>query len=300
MPWLSLEEFHLLCSYPVEEWRDLQDLTATSKTFFESNLSNSLVEAQRVIDQCAREEIKILYPGHANYPRGYFELEDPPLFLSLEGEWSGLPAIGIVGSREPSRFAVDWLNENIAQLYERQDFVIVSGGARGIDLTAHLCAMRKSKPTIVLLPSGLRNVYPPDLRKWKLEILETGGGFVSELPLNLEMRKHHFIKRNRLIVGASDLVFVAEARRKSGSMITAKIAQGMNRNLCTLPASPAMTCAQGSLDLIFEGTHPIRDYEDLAALLDVSSKRVLVKQPLQWRISHSQSTFPLSEEEFRS
>lgn len=276
---MSLEEFNLLSDAfssgtPARDFSFLENLSDQSRDYLKANPQKWQEEANKVIETCSAENFQILYPQHPLYPKGCFELEDPPLFLSLEGDWPALSSIAIVGSREPSRYAVDWIGEHLPAIYATNDFLVVSGGARGIDLAAHLTAVRSGRPTLVFLPSGLRNLYPKDLHRYRDIILECGGGFVSELAPEAEMRKFHFIKRNRLIVASSDLIFVAEARRKSGSMLTAGIASGMSKTICTLPASPSMTCAQGSLDLIYGNAFPIRDSADLRVLLEASSRRV--------------------------
>ncbi len=268
MPWMTIEEFKALSSEGVAS----ENISVHSRQFFKENGRRALESAQNLVSYCEMRNIQILYPGHRLFPEGFFELEEPPLFLSLEGNWPKLKSVAIVGSREPSRFAVDWLGENLPVIIDQTNCVVVSGGARGIDLTAHLAAARHGKPTLVYLPSGLSNFYPRDLNKYKELIVESGGGFVSELPPDTEMKKFHFIKRNRLIVASSDLIFVVEARRKSGSMLTAGIAGSMNKTVCTIPSAPSMSCSQGSLDLIFGGAFPIRDYLDIVALLNISSK----------------------------
>lgn len=269
MPWMTIEEFKILSS----EGLDSENISAQSFEFLRANKKQAVILAERVMLSCDSLNIQILYPGHPLYSEGFYELEDPPIFLSLEGRWAPLKSMAIVGSREPSRYSVDWLNENLPVILSKSDCLVVSGGARGIDLTAHLTAARSGHPTLVYLPSGLNNFYPRDLRRYKDLVIDGGGGFVSEFAPDTEMRKFHFIKRNRLIVASSDLVFVVEARRKSGSMLTAGIAGNMNKTICTIPSGPSASCSQGSLDLIFAGAFPIRDHLDLVALLGISSKR---------------------------
>lgn len=268
MPWMTIEDFKALSN----EGLDTENISSPARKYLQENRRRAVDEAERILQLCERQNFEIFYPEHPLYSPGFYELEDPPLFLSLEGNWPDLKSVGIVGSREPSRFAIDWLTANLPTVIGQTNCLVVSGGARGIDLTAHLTAARSGAPTLVYLPSGLSNFYPHDLRKYKELILECGGGFVSELAPETEMRKFHFIKRNRLIVASSDVVFVVEARRKSGSMLTAGIAGSMNKTMCTLPSAPTMSYSQGSLDLIFSGAFPVRDHLDLSSLLNISSR----------------------------
>ncbi len=229
--------------------------------------------AEQTVSWCRDHGAQILYPGHDDYPFTDGSLESPPRFLSYWGSpvWRHHPLLAVVGSRNPSRLAVDWLEIHLTRFAQKTSSAIVSGGACGIDQKAHLIAVRLEKPTIVFLPSGLAKPYPKDWLKWKDDVVASGGALVSINSPFQEVRKFHFERRNRLIAALSSLVFVVEARRKSGSSMTARLAREMNRTICCLPGSPLDPRCAGTVDLLFEGGFPVRDAEDLEILFSIST-----------------------------
>ena len=218
---------------------------------------------------CEDHLVEILFPGHQLYPDCFLELESPPLFLSVLGkiQWSARRHLAVVGSREASCLALEWMDQHLGRVISDSQAVTVSGGARGIDQKAHAMSLRRGLPTIAFLPSGLGCVYPANFQSWIPEILKSGGAVISEFAPLTPMRKFHFERRNRLIAGLGDIVFVVEAARRSGSIMTARLARDGGKTVCTLPSFPGDPGSAGSLDLIFDGAFPIRDGDDLAALL---------------------------------
>jgi len=143
---------------------------------------------------------------------------------------------------------------------------VVSGGARGVDQWAHRLAIDSRQSTVCILPSGLLNAYPPAAEPLWARILESGGCLMSTCALNEPMRKHFFHVRNRWIAGLSDLCLVVEANRRSGSLLTAKLANDESREVCTLPVSPMSSQGLGNLDLLMSGATMVRDRHDLRTL----------------------------------
>lgn len=212
-----------------------------------------------------------LVPGHPFYPVCFDELEKPPSELHVLGSLEALDperCISIVGAREASPRALDWMDRNLPEYLDlRPDAIIVSGGARGIDQKAHAASVRKGRPTVVFLPAGLERIYPPDLVEWIEPVLRAGGAFVSPYPNDQEIRRAHFEGRNRLIAALGRMLFVVEARRKSGSLMTARLAGELGRAIAVLPSFPTDGNASGSLDLIIDAQAAvIRDAKDLAAV----------------------------------
>ena len=146
---------------------------------------------------------------------------------------------------------------------QRLNLMIVSGGARGVDQKAHSLCVRLDLPTLVLLPSSLDLMYPQNLSKLKEQILNTGGAFLSEYEPRSSMRKHYFLQRNRLIAALSSHCLVLQASHRGGTMITAKWAIELNRELASLPHAPWSLKASGSNHLIMNGAQMIRDRWDL-------------------------------------
>lgn len=226
---------------------------------------------------CEENGATILVPGHSDYPVRLAELQNfeicPPI-LSVLGQpvWKRLPLVSVIGTREPTRQSLLWMDTHLSRFIRSSGAVVVSGGARGVDQRAHLLAMRASCPTVVILPSGLATPYPAEWSNWKEEVLASGGAIVSPYDPWQTVRPYLFEARNRLLAAMGDLVFVVEARRRSGSLMTARLAHELNRTLCVLPAHPLESAAAGGLDLLFDGAFPVRDSDDLRALFDASRR----------------------------
>ncbi len=220
---------------------------------------------------------QIIYPYHLAYPREFLELEHPPLFLSCLGDLRVLSApekVAIVGSRELSSRCERWMEHELTRFLRANDnVVIISGGARGADQAAHLAAIRAQRPTVVFLPSGLNEVFPRDLASWIDPILKAGGLIISAYRAGDKIRNFRFEGRNRLIAALSQMVFVTEASRRSGSIMTARLAIELGRDLCVLPSFPGELVGQGTLDLMINGAEPIRDAEDLQMAMSRATNR---------------------------
>lgn len=204
----------------------------------------------------------------SDYPLALRDLESPPSILSVEGEidFDSRPVLGVVGTRDSSVMAESWLRRYLPTLCHHA--LIVSGGARGIDELAHHIAIHEKRATVVVLPSALDCPYPPDWSYRKQDVIKTGGAFISEYASGTSVRRWHFEKRNRIIAALSDVVLVVEARRRSGSAITARHAGGMGRVVATLPWFPTDPRGELCNDLLFNGGATlVRNSEDLATLL---------------------------------
>ena len=239
---------------------------------------SALASAERVRDWCSKNGARILYPGHAEYPFDLVRHERPPRFLSVWGNsvWRETKCISVVGSREPTRLASEWMDVHLSKFVSRTGAATVSGGAIGVDWKAHMISLRARKPTVVFLPSGLGKAYPKEWLRWKDEVIDTGGALVSTYPPLMEIKRAHFEERNRWIAAMGEIVFVVEARRRSGSSMTARLAREIDRTICCLPGPPGDARCAGTVDLLFEGGLPIRDSEDLEILFEMHRARVSI------------------------
>jgi DNA protecting protein DprA len=211
-----------------------------------------------------------LYPGHEDYPKCFYELSSPPLFLMLRGKIETLqsPCLSVVGSRKFSVDAASWMRSELKAFLQKSGVVVVSGGAYGVDQEAHKLALYHGGGTLVVLPSGLDEIYPPQLRQWQGEFLELGALFLSEwLPWE-KVRPYHFQHRNRLIASLSPGTLVVEAGEKSGTMITANWAAELGREVGVIPGSPLDPSYRGSLKLLQAGADLIADRSDLQVWWD--------------------------------
>jgi DNA processing protein len=271
-------------SYELLSCLSLFDRTISVSHFLEADSGRTSIEvdffideihyasAQAALEWCHAKGASVLYPGHADYPEAFLHLEMPPLFLSCWGRavWKDHRCLSVVGSRDPSRAALSWMETYLMEFIRRTGAATVSGGARGIDQKAHALSLRAKRPTVIFLPSGLGNAYPPEIGYWNNEVLQTGGAILSPYAPLQDVRKSHFEGRNRLIAALGRLLFVVEARRRSGSLMTARLAREVDRTICALPSGPDEPRSMGTLDLLFDGGFPLRDADDLHSLFELS------------------------------
>lgn len=255
-----------------QEYRLNADFLAQDPGLFSyiQNLSKLDYENLKSSLERSLENFSLIYLGHQDYPRQFVNLTEPAFLLRVLGKpiWKNNHGFAVVGSREPSSLSLQWMEEHLAPAIESLNLFTISGGARGVDQKLHSLSLRKESPTVAFLPSGLKKIYPDSLSFWTSMILEKGGALISEYEDNQEMLKHHFLARNRLIAGLGVATLVIEARKKSGTLITARQAMEQGKPVLVLPSHPLDSRARGGLDLICEGATPIRDAEDLCVFLE--------------------------------
>jgi DNA processing protein len=228
----------------------------TRKLTIDRTFSSLLNAWQDDIKKAEDQGARFTFPGEADYPEGFLLMREPAFFVSYFGSpmWLERPCFSVVGSREPGELSEIWCENVFPGLLQRLP---------GVDQIIHRIALRNQSPTLVLLPSGLLQLYPEQIALWKEKIVGAGGALISEFLPGRRMQKHYFHQRNRLIAGISFATLIVEARRKSGTMITAKHAAEQGKPLFVLPSHPLDSRNQGALDLLIEGATPIRDAEDL-------------------------------------
>lgn len=212
--------------------------------------------------------VKFVCYGEDHYPLQCYLMAESPLCLSYVGSpcWQVEASISIVGSREPSSESLLWMEQELSSFLSKANPLVVSGGARGVDQKAHALALRKLCATAVVLPSGLGEIYPDSLKDWVRPIIDQGGCMISEYDYQQKMHKHLFHHRNRLIAALGSVTLLVEARRRSGTLITAHQAAQLGRSVWVVPGHPQDPHFQGSLDLLFDGAQIARDAEDLLML----------------------------------
>jgi len=221
-------------------------------------------------------------PGHHRvrmgddaYPELLAQIPGPPSCLYINGdpELLHLPALAIVGSRNPTSAG----NQNafeFARHLGNSGFCIVSGLAQGIDAAAHRGALAAGAPTIAFLGHGIDRVYPACNRDLAHEITSQGA-LVSEFPLGTHPHKSLFPQRNRLISGTSLGTLVVEAARRSGSLITARLAAEQGREVFAIPGSIHNPLSRGCHELIRQGAKLVETADDIVAELGPLARHVL-------------------------
>jgi DNA processing protein len=217
--------------------------------------------------------------GEPDYPPRLQMIDDPPPLLAVRGQLSILtrPLVAIVGSRNASAAGVKFAERLTRDLGEA-GFGIVSGLARGIDAAAHRASLPSG--TIAVLAGGHDRIYPAE----HAELLETifaEGAAVSEMPLTWEPRARDFPRRNRLISGLAVGVVIVEAARRSGSLITARLAGEQGREVFAVPGSPLDPRAEGTNGLLKQGATLVTEAADVIAVLEPILGRGLEPPPAQ-------------------
>ena len=201
------------------------------------------------------------------YPWDLSEIYNPPALLFYQGniDLLELPKVAVVGSRDSSKLGNQSVQKIIKEL--NNELIIVSGLARGIDTAAHMAALQNGGRTIAVIGTGLDVFYPKANKKLQsyigknhLVLSEYGPG---EQPL-----KFHFPERNRIIAGLCRGVIVAEAKMRSGSLITCERAMEEGRDVFAIPGSILDGKSDGCHHLIQEGAKCIMSGSDVLSEFD--------------------------------
>src|SRR5262252_7179867 len=222
-------------------------------------------EAEAELAAAAKMDVALVALGEDEYPAQLATIDDAPPLLAVRGNSAVLnhPMIAMVGSRNASAAGVK-IAQQLARDLGAAGLVVVSGLARGIDAAAHRASVVTG--TVAVLAGGHDRVYPPDHAPL-LEALVANGAAVSEMPFGYEPRGRDFPRRNRLISGLAHGVIVVEAARKSGSLITSRMALEQNREVFAVPGSPLDPRAEGSNALLKQGAVMVTEAEDVLAVL---------------------------------
>lgn len=201
--------------------------------------------------------------GEDDYPEVLTQIPGPPLVLYVNGDIDALhlPALAIIGSRNPTQGGIRNAHDFSQHLASR-GFAIVSGMAQGIDAAAHEGAIDGGGKTVAFLGTGIDRVYPARNRELA-HAIAAHGALASEYPLGAPPERRHFPERNRLISGLSLGTLVVEAARRSGSLITARLAADQGREVFALPGSIHSPLARGCHRLIRQGAKLVETADDI-------------------------------------
>lgn len=219
----------------------------------------------------ARTRAWLEAPGHhlitladADYPARLLDLADPPPLLHVNGRREALaqPSVAIVGARKATVQGARDAHAFGAAL-SHAGRTVVSGLALGIDAAAHAGAITGPAGTVAVIGTGVDVVYPARNHALAHEIVDSGGAIVSEFPLATSPLSHHFPKRNRLIAALGHGVLVVEAAERSGSLITARLASELGREVFAIPGSIHAPLSKGCHRLIRQGAKLVESLEDI-------------------------------------
>ena len=208
----------------------------------------------------------------AEFPPLLAEIPQPPTALWAAGNLppGELKLLAVVGSRKYTSYGKQVVEHLLSGL-AGYNVGIVSGLALGIDALAHEAALAHGLYTIAVPGSGLAEsiLYPRANRRLALQILNNGGGLLSELPPTTSAATWTFPQRNRIMAGMSHATLLVEAGEKSGTLITARMAVDYNRELLAVPGSIFSKTSLGTHQFIKLGATPVTTAEDILAVLGI-------------------------------
>ena len=210
-----------------------------------------------------------------SYPLILKEISSPPNLIYLKGKINPKEnRIAIVGTRKADQEGRE-IAYNLSYRLAKQNLVIVSGLAFGIDSAAHKGALAADGKTIAVLGCGIDKIYPASNKNLAEEIINKNGAIISEYPPGYPSYRSNFPARNRIISGLSIAIIVVQAPLKSGALITASFALDQGREVFVVPGSIRNPNYQGSHQLIKEGAKIITSAEDALEYLNIKPENTL-------------------------
>jgi DNA processing protein len=226
---------------------------------FDAGAARERIERARLYALCRHD---------GDYPRRLSHTADAPAVLHVAGDPACLvaladddaPAVAVVGSRRAGRDGLE-VARGLGRGLAAAGVSVVSGMALGVDSAAHAGALEVGGPTLTVLAGGADVPYPSSKRALYREIIRTHAA-ISEMPPGFQPFRWCFPARNRTIAGLASLTIVVEATERSGSLITAELAQDLGRAVGAVPGPVTAPRAAGSNALLRDGALVIRHAQD--------------------------------------
>lgn len=200
-------------------------------------LNQYLSKAEKILEKAANEDVKVISFFDEEFPEHLKNIPNPPIQLFTKGNISKLnnlnKSVAIIGTRNPEEISKKNAFE-IAEKLAQQNYIIVSGLAKGCDTAAHEGCIKSKGSTVAVLPSNLHNIYPKNNTQLVEKIIEFDGCLVSEYFFGQETQDHNFVERDRLQSGLTCTVILIQSDIKGGSMHTINFAKKQNRNICAM------------------------------------------------------------------
>jgi DNA processing protein len=233
--------------------------------------------------------------GCADYASGFRDLSDAPDAFRVVGDLPKLGcAVSIVGTRHADEEALDFAYE-LAREAVLHGVVVVSGGAIGVDRAAHEGAIDGGGRTVVVLPSGLDDPYPPANRDLFERVLGAGC-LLTEVEDGVAAQPGRFLRRNRLIAALGGTTVVVQAPARSGALSTARFAGRLGRQILAVPASPWDPRGSGNLRLLRGGARICAGLGDVLSQTPLDGGRGRADPPANDKNNHDYSKLTPSQQ----
>jgi DNA processing protein len=272
---------------------DEQDLIAAVGGRRRDQLRNDLAkfDGHAARREAERASLELICRCDAAYPDRLRELPAPPAVLHVAGSLdrflagAGTDPVAVVGARAASPYGTG-IARSLGRGLAAAGLTVVSGMASGIDAAAQAGALGARRadgeltsrddeppPTVAVLPASADRPYPKANRRLYRELLAAGAA-VSELPPGTRIRSWMFPARNRIIAGLAEMTVVVEAGRRSGSLVTARLARELGRPVCAVPGRVTSPQSTGSNALLKDGAALVRGAQDVLDQLFEAGSRV--------------------------
>lgn len=221
--------------------------------------------AENILNKCQELGYKVYDISMPEYPQCLREIPDAPAVIYVSGElpdFESCDSVSIVGTRRATVYGIR-TSLSIGANLSKIGFVIVSGGALGIDCAAHRGVLQEKGKAVCVLGCGIDYDYLLENKELRNAIASTGA-LVSEYPPGTSAASHNFPQRNRIISALSNGVIVVEAPKKSGSMITVDFALKQGKDVFAVMGNVDSPYSAGSNQLIKDGAVPITCWQDVA------------------------------------
>lgn len=248
----------------------------------QSILSNKVmnrVEQELVFIE--KHQISSLFYLDKNYPKLLKHCSDGPLLLFQKGniDFKNRHQVAVVGTRNATTEGKENCKRIIKDLASHE-VQIISGLAYGIDICAHKQSIQNQLPTVAVLGHGLDRIYPAIHKPIAEEMIEKGGGLITEFLSGTNPDRENFPKRNRIVAGIAEALIVVEAAKRGGALITAEIANSYNKDVFAVPGRLSDTYSEGCNNLIKINKAALyTGAADLEYLLGWKKKAKIAAQP---------------------
>ena len=234
---------------PLKELKKIDGITEERARAFKSDAV--LQRADEELRFVQKHEVQVMLITDSDYPQRLTHCNDAPLLLYYKGS-ANLNAgkiMAIVGTRKNTDYGQKLCETLIEGLQTQDDIIVVSGLAYGIDAIAHRKSVELGIPTVGGLGHGLDRIYPATNKHLAKDMLQNGG-LLTEFPSGTVPDRTNFPMRNRIVAGISDVTVIVESDRSGGSLITAYMASGYNREVAAFPGRVSDNKSTGCNNLI--------------------------------------------------
>ena len=262
---------------------ELREETLKNMNLFTDNELKHLLESRkkdlnRAWERFLGQSIQMFPIGSRQYPQCLKDIAQPPYAIFCNGSMpDARKSVGIVGARMCSEYGRS-IATKLGKMLAEKDVQVISGMALGIDSASHAGALQGKGSTFAVLGCGCDICYPKNAHNLYENIQTSGGGILSEYPPGTEPLPYRFPERNRIISALSDCLVVVEAKKKSGSLITADFALEQGKDVWAVPGRLGDELSRGCLNLLKQGAGLADRPDTILEALGIQKEKIVLTQ----------------------